>query len=122
MAHNTGQNYSTKSALVQTYLVNSHKSLDKNGRKAPTFFYFFVEKCSKLLHHLYLGTGLVRAGSCVTAQSSSTSLPRSWRGHTELRSSSAGAVPLCPLPGRASHGEAVCIRSSSLLHLIGDAK
>lgn len=62
------------------------------------FFFFFVAKCSKFLHQLYLGTGGDRAGSRVTARSSSTLLPRPQGGHAELRSSSAGAVPAVSPP------------------------
>lgn len=121
MDHKTGQNYSTKCALVQTYLWQSQIFFGWKWAQSPNFF-FFLEKCSKFLPHLYLGTGLDRAGSRVTAWPSSTSLPRPWGGHAELRRAQQGLCQLHPLPGRASRGEAVWIRSSSVLHLIQDAK
>lgn len=53
----------------------------------------FVSDTQGSLPPWELGTGVDRAGSRVTAWSSSTSLPRPQGGHSELRSSSVGAVP-----------------------------
>lgn len=121
MDHNTGQNYSTQCALVQTW--NSHKSsLDRNGCKAPTFFFFFFSRKVQPI--------------------STSSLPWDWFGQSWLLWSWQLHLA-AKAPGRAgrakeqlsSRGCATCvpslavpavgrlwISSSSLLHLIRDAK
>lgn len=82
---------------MQTYLVNSHKSLDKMGAK-PQPFFSFCRKVQQIvassLSWDWSGQGWLLCDSTVQLH-----LPaRPWGGHTELSSSSAGAVPAVSPP------------------------